>query len=159
MAEAFALSNAVEHVLRTRAAVVDMKGRLNIRPWEETTSAAMGHVWFADCESLFAHLISPNAKQVDNNRLVCFETTHLDNRDDRDEEVERSKDDYPRWFDTSAMLSDCFTKTMASCRLNEMLSTSIIDMRPTEESLAIKAKIRKWRASKKEQEPLQDPDD
>ena len=31
----------------------------------------------------------------------------LDNRDDCDEEVDRSKGDYPRWIDTSAMLSDC----------------------------------------------------
>ena len=159
MAKTYALSNAVEHVLRTRAIIVDMRGRLNIRQWEETASAAMGHVWFADCESLFAHLISPNTKQVDNNRLVCFETTHLDNRDDRDEEVEGSKVDYPRWMDTSAMLSDCLKKTMKSCRLTETLSTGIFGMRPAEESLAIKAKNRKWRAPKKKQEPLQDPDD
>ena len=45
MAEAYALSNAVEHGLRTRATIVDM--RLNIRQWEETASSAMGHVWFA----------------------------------------------------------------------------------------------------------------
>ena len=62
MAEAYALSNAVEHGLRTRATIVDMRGQLNIRQWEETASAAIGHVWFKDCESLFAHLISPNTK-------------------------------------------------------------------------------------------------
>ena len=56
MAEAYAISNAVEHGLRILAAVVDMRGQLNIREWEETASAAMGHVWFTDCESLFAHL-------------------------------------------------------------------------------------------------------
>ena len=59
MVEAHALSNAVEPGLRTRAAIVDMRGRLNIRQWEETASAAMGHVWFTECESLVAHLISP----------------------------------------------------------------------------------------------------
>ena len=57
MAEAYALSNAVEHILRTRAGIVDMRGQLNIRQWDETTSAAMGHVWFADCESLLSHMI------------------------------------------------------------------------------------------------------
>ena len=81
-----------------------------------------------------------------------------DNRDDCDEEVDGSQD-YPRWIDTSAMLSDCLTKTMTSSRLNETLSTGILDVKPTEESLAIKAKNRKWRASKKEQERLQDLDD
>ena len=58
MAEAYALSNAVEHGLRTRAAIVDMRGQLNIRQWEETASAAMGNIWFTDCESFFAHLMS-----------------------------------------------------------------------------------------------------
>ena len=52
----------------------------------------MGHLWFADCESLFAHLISPNTKQVDNKRLAIDLSAlkHLiwDNRDDCDEEVE-----------------------------------------------------------------------
>ena len=38
------------------------------------------------------------------------------------------------------MLSDCKTMTMTSCRLNGTLSTGIFDMRPTEDSLAIKAK-------------------
>ena len=56
MAEAYALSSAVEHGLRTRAAIVDMIGQLKIRQWEETASAAMGYVWFTDCESFFAHL-------------------------------------------------------------------------------------------------------
>ena len=81
MAETYALSNAVEHGLRTRATTVDMRGQLNIRRWEETASAAMGEVWFTDCESLFVHLVSPNNKQVDNKRLAIDlsgdETTHL----------------------------------------------------------------------------------
>ena len=74
----------------------------------------------------------------------------LDNSDDCDEEADGSQGDYPRRIDTSAMLSNCKTKTMTSGRLNETLSTGIFDMRPTEESLAIQAKNRKWRASKKE---------
>ena len=44
MAEAHALSNAVEHGLRTRATIVDTRGQLNIRQWDETASEAMGHV-------------------------------------------------------------------------------------------------------------------
>ena len=70
----------------------------------------------------------------------------------------KTKSYYPRWIDTSAMVSDCLTKTMISSRLNETLSTGVFDLRPTEESLAIKAKNRKWKASKKEQERLQGPD-
>ena len=41
MAEAHALSNAVEQGLRTRAAIVDMSGQPNIRQCKETASAAM----------------------------------------------------------------------------------------------------------------------
>ena len=111
MAEANALSNAVEQGLRTRAAIFDMRGQLNIRQWEETASAAMGHVWLTDCESLFAHLVSPNTRQVDNKRLTidlsALKQLMWDIREDCVEEVDGSKGDSPRWIDTSAMLSDC----------------------------------------------------
>ena len=164
MAAAYALSNAVEHGLRTRAAIVDLRGQLNIRQWEETASAAMGHVWFTDCESLFSHFISPNTKQIDNKRLAidvsALKQLILYNRDDCDEEVDGSKGDYPRWIDTSAVLSDCVTKAMTSCRLNETSSTGIFDMRPTEEGSRHQSKkAGEWRASKNEQERLQHPND
>ena len=163
MAKTYALSNAVELGLRTRAVIVDMRGQLNTRQWEGTASSAMGHVWFTDFESPFAHLISPKNKQVDDKRLAidlsALKQLIWDNRDDCDEEVHGPKGDNLRWVDKSAMLSDRITKTMTFCRLNETLSTSSFDMRPTEESLAIRARNRKWRAPKKEQERLQDPDD
>ena len=38
MSEAYALSNAVEHGVRTRATIVDVRGQLNIREWEGTAS-------------------------------------------------------------------------------------------------------------------------
>ena len=162
MAEAYALYNAVEHGLRTRATIVDMRGQLKNRQWEESAFDAMEHVWFADCGSLFAHLICPNTKEVDNKRLAidlsALKQLIWDNRDECDEEVDGWKGDYPRWIDTSAMLSDCLTKTMTSGRLSETLSTGIFQMSLTEESLAIKAKNRKWRASRKEQERSQDSD-
>ena len=66
--ETCAFSKGVKHGLRLRATLVDMKGQLNIRRWEETASASMGHVWFADCESLFSYLVSPNTRQIDNTR-------------------------------------------------------------------------------------------
>ena len=141
MAETYALSNAVEHGLRTRATIVDMRGQHNVRQLEETASAAMRHVWFTDCESLFAHRISPNTKQVDNKRLAIHLSAlkqHIwDSRDDCDEEVDGSKGDYPRWIDTSAMLSDCLTKTMTSGRLNETVSTGIFDTRPIQQTSVV----------------------
>ena len=106
----------------------------------------MGHVWFTGCGSLFCTFVSPNTKRVDNTRLA-IDLSALkqiwDKRDDCAEEVEGSTGDYSRWIDTSAMLSDCLTKTMTSCRLNETLSTGIFDMTPTEESPVMKAQNQK----------------
>ena len=124
MGEAYAQSNAVERGLRTRATIVDTRGQLNIRQWEETASAAMGHVWFTDCESFFSHLISPNTKQQVENKRLAIDLSALkqliwDNRDDGDEELDGSNGDYPHWIDTSAILAHCLTKTMTSGRLNE----------------------------------------
>ena len=115
MAEAYALSTVVEHGLRTRDVIVDMRERLNIRQWEETASAAMGQVWLTDCESFFAHLIYPKTKQADNTHLAidlsALKQLIWDNRHDCDEEIDGSKADDPRW-----MLSDCLAKTMTFCR-------------------------------------------
>ena len=163
MAEAYTLSNAVEHGLRTRAAIVDMRGQLNIRQWGRNNFPLHWEMsGLRDCESLFAHLVSPNTKQVDNKRLAidlsALKQLIWVNRDDCDEEVDGSKGDCLRWIGTSAMLLDCLTKTMTSCRLIETLSTGIFDMRPTEESLAIKTKSRMWRTLKKGQERLQRSD-
>ena len=86
VAEAYALSNAVDNGLRTRAAIVDMRGQLNFRQREETASAAMGHVWCTDCESIFALLVPPDTKQVHNKRLSidwsALKQLIWDNRDD-----------------------------------------------------------------------------
>ena len=120
MAEAYALFNAVEHGLRTPAAIVDMRGLINIRQFEETVSAAMGLVWFADCESLLARFYSSNTIQIDNKRwaidLSALKQVIWDNLGDCVEEAGGSNGDYPRWIDTSAMLSDCFTKTLTSLK-------------------------------------------
>ena len=58
-------------------------------------------------------------KQFDNRRLAidlsALKQLFWNSCDDCDEEVDGSKGDYPRWIDTFAMLSDCWTKTMTSC--------------------------------------------
>ena len=162
MAEAYALSNAVEHGLRTRATIVDMRGQLKfvsgrkrlLQQWD--TSGLQTVKVSVHIEILpIPNKSTPKRLATD---LSALKQLIVDNRDDSDGEVDGSNGDYPRWIDTSSMLSNCSTKTMTSCRLNETLSTGIFDMRPTEESLAIKAQNRKWRASKKEQGRLQDLD-
>ena len=94
MAETHAPPNEAEHGSGLRAALVDAKGQLNIRRWEETATVSMGHVWFADCESLFSHLVSPSAKQVDNKRLAIDLSSMVPSVT------------FLRWIDTSTMLSN-----------------------------------------------------
>ena len=69
-------------------------------------------------------LISPNTKQVDNKRMAidlsALQQLIWDNRDDCDEKVDGSNGDYPRWIDTSAMLTDCSKKTKNSYLRDEI---------------------------------------
>ena len=124
MAAACALSNAVEHGLRTRATIVDMRGKLNIRQWEEDGFSSKGTRLVRRLrKSLCTIEFSQTTKQIDNKRsaidLSALKQLIWDNRDDCDEEVDGSKGDYPRGIDTSAILSDCIMNTMTSSRLNE----------------------------------------
>ena len=47
-----------------------------------------------------------------------------------------TKSGSPRWIDTSTMIADPLTKAMKADRLLDCMSTEILDLRPTEESLA-----------------------
>ena len=49
------------------------------------------------------------------------------------------------------MIADPLTKTMAATRLEDTLMTGLLDLRPTEESLLIKAKNRASRKEAKEE--------
>ena len=84
MVEASALSDAVEHGLRDKATIFDMKGELNIRQLEETASVAMGHVWFCRLRKpLFSFHIpeyQTNRQQTFGDRFFSPETTHLGSR-------------------------------------------------------------------------------
>ena len=118
MAEAFAPPNAVEHGLRTRTVFVDMRGQLNIRQWEENSFCSNGACLVYGLWKYFCSFVFPNTKQFDNKRLAIDLSAPKqiiwDNRDDCDDEFDGSKGDYFRWIDTSAMLSDCLTKTLTS---------------------------------------------
>ena len=41
---------------RLPAAIVDMKGKLDLRNWEESAANEMGHCWMTDCDRLYEHL-------------------------------------------------------------------------------------------------------
>ena len=153
MAETFAMIKGTESGARIRAAVVDMKGELDFRNWEETAARAMGHVWLTDCDSLYEHLMSPRLNSIDNKRLaidlMALRQQIWERDGERTLEIDHSCGDYPRWIDTSVMLADPLTKSMNSDRLVHALMTGQFDMRPTAESLMIKEKNRASRKAAK----------
>ena len=153
MAETFAMTKAVEAGTRIRAAIVDMKGQLDIRNWEESASQSMGHCWMTDCDSLYEHLMSQRFNAIENKRLAidlkALRQFIWERSGERTLEVDCSCGDYPRWIDTSVMLADPLTKAMKSDRLQQTLKTGLFDLKPTAESLMIKEKNRACRKNAK----------
>jgi hypothetical protein len=153
MAETFAMIKGTEAGARLRAAVVDIKGELNMRDWEESASQSMGHLWMTDCDSLYEHLMSQRLNSIENKRLaidlMALRQQIWERGGERTLEVDCSCGDYPRWIDTSVMLADPLTKVMSSERMVHTLMTGQFDMRPTAESLMIKEKNRTSRKATK----------
>ena len=110
--------NAVEHGLRTRAIIVNMRGRLKIRQWEKTPSAAMVHT--------SAHLVSPNAKQVDN-KLLAIDLSSLKQL----------------IWDTTVMIV-----TRRSMDRRAVILVGLTRLRPAGQSLAIKTKKQEVESTK-----------
>ena len=69
MAETFGRIRATEAGIRLRAAIVDMKGKLDMRNREESASAEMGHWWMTHCDSLYEHMLAPRLNTIENKRL------------------------------------------------------------------------------------------
>jgi hypothetical protein len=153
MAETFAMIKGTEAGARVRAAIADMMGKLDMHDWENTAAQAMGHVWMTDCESLYEHLMSQRFNTIDNKRLaidlMALRQQIWERDGERTLEIDHSCGDYPRWIDTSVMLADPLTKSMATDRLDACMSTGKFDMRPTAESLMIKEKNRASRKATK----------
>ena len=156
MADTFAMIKGTEAGTRIRAAVVDALGLLDMHEWEESAARHMGHVWFTDCDSLYEHLVATRFNQIENKRLsidlMALRQQIWEREGERTEVVEHSFGDYPRWIDTSTMISDPLTKVMNSDRLTQTFMTGVFDMVPTPESLMIKEKNRLLRQAKKDSE-------
>ena len=133
-----AMIQGTEAGCRIRAAIVDMKGKLDFRNWEESACKTMGHIWLTDCESLYEHLASPRLNAIANKRLaidlMALRQQIWERDGERTFEVDHSSGDYPRWIDTSVMLADPLTKAMNSDAMGKVMMTGVFDMKPTEES-------------------------
>ena len=153
MAETFAMIKGTEAGTRIRAAIVDMKGKLDMKSWQETAANEMGHCWMTDCDSLFEHLMSQRPNAIENKRLAIdlmgLRQQIWERSGERTLEIDHSCGDYPRWIDTSVMLADPLTKAMSCDRLSSTMMTGRLDLRPTAESLMIKEKNRACRKASK----------
>ena len=156
MAETFAMIKGTEAGTRIRAAIVDMKGKLDMRHWEDTAARHMGHIWMTDCDSLYEHLMSQRLNAIDNKRLaidlMALRQQIWERDGERTLEIDHSCGDYPRWIDTSVMLADPLTKAMDDSRMVDTMKTGHFDMKPTAESLMIKEKNRASRKAGKMKE-------
>lgn len=146
MAEAFALIKATEAGTRLLAAIVDMKGKLDLRNWEESAANEMEHCWMTDCDSLYEHAMSQRLNTIENKRLaidlMVLRQQIRERGGERTLEVDHSCGDYPRCIDTSVMLAGPLTNAMAADQLVATMETGPFDIRPTAESLMIKEKNR-----------------
>jgi hypothetical protein len=131
MAETFALTKGTEAGTRIRAAIVDAKGKLDIKSWEETAALEMGHMWFTDCDSLYEHLVSVKMNQIENKRLridmMSLRQQIWERGGERTETLDYMRGDYPRWIDTSTMIADPLTKVMNADRMTRTFETGIFD--------------------------------
>ena len=95
-----ALIKGVEVGAKIRAAVVDMREKLDLRNREQSSAMTMGHVWLSDCDSLYEHLISPKNNSVDNKRLaidlMAFRQLVWERGGERIQYIEHDTGDYPR---------------------------------------------------------------
>ena len=103
MADAFGLIGATEAGTRLRAAIVDMKGKFDLRNWEERGANEMGHCWMTDCDSLYEHLMSQRLNSIVNKRLaidlMALRQQIWEREGEAPLEVDHSCGDYPRWID------------------------------------------------------------
>ena len=158
MAETFAMIKGTEAGCRIRAAIVNMRGKLDMRNWEQSASNNMGHCWMTDCDSLYEHLIAPRFNTIDNKRLgidlMALRQQIWERDGERTQYVDHDCGDYPRWIDTSTMIADPLTKAMQCDRLMSVLETGILNLKPTAESIANKERNRSLRKKQKEKQKL-----
>ena len=154
-AETQAMIAGTEEGSRIRAAVADMRGKVEKKRWEISSSKVMKHLWVTDCDSLKKYLTNPTAAGTEDKRL------EIDLEDLRqilwEDEFGNPKDDLGVdqtdkiiWIDTSAMLADPLTKVMKPTRLLEALETGRLTFEATAESQLTKLRKQKIRMKKNE---------
>ena len=124
--------------------------------WESRSAELTKNVWLTDCQSLHDYLVSPVAKGNEDKRLeIDLESLReslWEWPDGRPKDaIADGQTDRPRWIDTSTMLCDPLTKSGNAAfynRLRTAMSTGMVDLTPTPESLLRKMQQQKLRMRK-----------
>ena len=149
---------------KIRAIMADLRGMLTDLKapdtWESVSHQLVKNVWLTDCQSLHDYLISPTPNGSEDKRLeIDLESLReslWEWPDGRPKDaLTDGQTDRPRWIDTSAMICDPLTKTGSAAfyaRLRTAMSTGMIDLRPTPESVLRKMQQQRLRMKKLEVE-------
>ena len=127
------VSLGAEELDTFRAAVVNVKEKLDQKDWERSASAQMRMVWLADCKSTVNALERPILTDISDKHLIIEVASlrqHLWHRYGEDLGDLRLEDQLPepdevtdqiRWMDTDVMIVDSPTKIMSYDKLMEVL--------------------------------------
>ena len=155
-AETHAMIYATEASDKIRAIITDLRGKYQKQNWEAVSAQEVPGVWMTDCQSLSDYLVNPTANGSEDKRL------EIDLEDLRErlweypngslkDEISEAQTDKVRWIDTSTMICDPLTKSGPANfpeRLRRTMSTGILDLTATKESVLKKMQQQKARLSK-----------
>ena len=131
-AEAYALQASVEAGDKIRALLCELVGRLTtIRGWHQQTQQTMLHLCYTDCRSLSDHLLSENARKIQDKRLGIELSALRQGLWVNGEETCKKyhpAGDKLEWIDTGRQLADCLTKSMKPDFLVRVLAAGVINV-------------------------------
>ena len=147
-AEAYAMQAGVEAGDILRAALADLKGQLDMKDWQASSTLSIKQIWITDCKSVEQALSRPVLAKITDKRLA-IEISSLRQSlwrrpggalaDPLYEDARPSETtDIVLWVDTDVMIADPMTKIMDPIKLQTALDTNEWSMRQPLESLAKK---------------------
>ena len=157
--ETYQLQLTVESLDLVRAALVDARGLLDKKSWEESAASYIRAAWFTDCKSAHAALTKTTMSKTADKRLgieVAALRQTLWRFPGRSFVQARTQDTIPknptdiiRWVDTARMIADPLTKEMKDPLLQHVLDTNIWSFKQTDEDKEVKTRKSAYRKALK----------
>lgn len=147
-AEAYAMQAGVEAGDILRAAIADLKGQLDMKDWQASSTLSIPQIWLTDCKSVEQALSRPVLAKITDKRLA-IEISSLRQSlwrrpggplaDPLYEDARPTETtDRVLWIDTDVMIADPLTKVMDPIKLQTALDTNYWSLVQPVESLAKK---------------------